>query len=322
MKAFFWSLFFIPLAFSAPAQTGTSFQIAQIIESHKVVIAQMRGPAIEFRPGRIFVVTFEDGKQCSVGLIETQGDLLKLDASICSRVSEISMTSRLEPSLMETSMATPKESVPEEVDKKASERVEEPGPKRVEAESFERFGLIFQYSTANKVEFPNAYVSSSGGSGPLSVTYDTEGAFGIGASYSRMAPQAYGFSFAMIMEMNREVNAAHMKGAGGSASFSMVDRPKFSILMLEGSLISRWDQFYIPLGLHLAGVNLTGGGNLEVKNGVGVSMGAGFLTGPNSSLELYLRSTAFSMKYTDSTGTLDYGTGTLTGWGVAGRLFF
>lgn len=317
------------LSMGARAQTGTSFRIMQVIESNHLVIVKMSGAPLEFKPGRVFLVTLQDGKQCSLSFLESVGDLIKLDSTPCQRAGEIPVTAMVEPSLMEATIPTSPAVAPDTVVKSAEASMPkaeslDPASPVSAGDKIEGFFVSVQYSNADQVYFKDAYVTTTSGGGPLEITIESEPAFGMGAGYTRMAPRSWGFSILGMFEFNRAVKSLHLKGAGGSANLSANERSKFSIFLLESNAIYRWNQFYLPFGFHFAKVTLSGEGTdtINVDNGAGVHLGAGFFVGSRTSLEFFVRSTAFRMRESDSTGTLDYGTGTLVGVGLAGKFFF
>lgn len=288
------------------------YTIKQIIKSHNLVVIQSNLP-VEIQEGKIFLVTFDDGKQCSLILKESAKTLFTVDSSECERRSYITLASPVELSLAVIpqvgNRVTPKESL-----------------LRSSPTFGKRFAANIYYSVADKAKFDDAKVrTSSGASGSVSASYGTESSPGIGVSYTNVEPQSWGFSGSLLYEPKREVQSFTVSGPGGTFTSSATGtKAKLSFLLLEGNAIYRWHQFYIPLGLNLSIPSLTDTGSAvyDVKGGVGAFLGAGLFVLENSSIEVFVRSVGFNMTATDGSTTIDFQNGYMSGAGFGWKYYF
>lgn len=292
-------------------QLTPKFTVKQIIKSHNLVVVESNVP-VDFKEGKVFLVTFDDGKQCSLVLKDTAKTLLTFDASECERSSYITLASPVEPSLASIPIATER-STPRDSRSRSSS-------------SFgKRFSANLYYSVADKATFEDAKVTTTGASGSVNATYGTDSSVGLGVGYLRTEQQSWGFSGSILYEPRREIKSLTVSGPGGTFTSSATGtKAKLSFILLEANAIYRWNEFYIPFGLNLSAPSLTDTGSdvYDVKGGLGAFLGAGWFIMDNSSIELFVRSIGMKMTATDGTTTIDFQNGYMTGAGFGWKYYF
>jgi|GEM_PF-1933455 len=313
-------------AVETPPQVETvpTFKVRQNISARNRVVVEA-DQAVNFPAGKVFLITFPDGKQCSLMLKETKATLLTFDSSHCDQHRDITKGLPVEPSLVELEDENPpvvqqqpkKEDIAPAV---ATETMDL--PHRVASS----VGVSLHYSFANEMRFDDAYVFSSGGSGKVEATFKASGSAGVGLSWAQMRPMSWGFVGSVLYEPPREIDSVIFKGPGGSSTGVITGtKPKVSFFIFEGNAVYRWNTFYLPFGLNASVPSLSdisSSTNIEVKGNIGAFVGGGFLIGQQSSLEIFLRSIAITMTESDSTGSINYDRGTLTGVGVGYKYWF
>jgi len=189
-----------------------------------------------------------------------------------------------------------------------------------------KFGFNLYYSTADTAKFDNTVISTSSGSATATTEFKSSGSAGIGMFIADTKPESWGYSGSLLYEPDRDISSVTFSNANATvtAAFSGI-KPKFSVLILEGTVIYRWNSFYLPFGLNLSAPKLTtssGSGTSSLSGGVGAFLGAGFITTENSSVEIFSRS--ITLKYSESAGTtnVDCGTGYLAGLGFGWKYWF
>lgn len=301
--------------------TEATYKIKQIVSSHNLVVIE-QSPAAEVAAGKIFLVHFEDGKQCSLIVKEAKTNLIMLDSASCPRKEEISTKLSIEPSLTNNftiaNLETKAETKPMALSKNEDLQLDESDALRLSATIF--------YSAADEMKFNDSYVSSSSGSAFMSSNFKTTGAVGAGVSIAFMPSHDWGASLSANYEDNRELSSVTFSASG--ATFSGVFtglRPKVSIFYAETQLIYRWNKVYLPFGINFSAPFLKDVGNssfVEVRGTVGAVVGVGIFISPKLSAELFLRSLQLTMDETAGTTNVDYGRGTLTGASFGFKFFF
>lgn len=303
---------------SSSDQAPATYKIKQVIADQNLVIVETSNPSEIFNSGKIFLVTFQNEKQCSLTLKETKGSLLTLSSSSCAQSQDITRNLPIEPALVDG--FTTKTIEKEEVLPVSSSEMDAPSPLENK-----NIGISLYYSLANEVHFDDAFVSTTSGSGKVEATYKTANSVGLGVTWAKMKPQSWGFLGNLVYEPGREINSVTFKGPGGTATANATGtKPKVSFLIIEGNAVYRWNSFYLPFGLNVNAPTLsdTDGANVDISGGLGIFLGGGFILGDNSSVEIFVRT--ISMNMTESSGTthINYELGTMTGVGFGYKYWF
>jgi hypothetical protein len=202
-----------------------------------------------------------------------------------------------------------------------------PPPSQMPAEKRIRFGMSLHLSGANKIRFENATASTTVGSGTGQAEFNTKGAFGIGATIMSSAPTSWGFSGSLFYEADREIDSLTLSDSTGSVTGTYASpKPKVSFLVIEGNLLYRWNDIYLPFGFNVSSPNFTRGagatGTLDVKGGLGAQVGFGAFVTENLAFDFVIRSISIRMSGATSTATYDYGPGFISGAAVGMRYLF
>lgn len=309
-------------AAATPAPAAT-YKIKQVISAQNLVVAETSNPSEELVPGKTFLVTFANEKQCSLILKEKKGALLTLNSSSCANAQEITRTSPLEAALVETPAAEPValKSTPEVP--AASPEPYYP-PVKMDRWIPTRFSVMTHYSGASELIFKDVNVTTTTASGTVEVDYGLESSVGLGVSFASMHPQGWGYLANVFYERARAFKSATIKGSAGATTVTNSGSSStIAFFVAEMNAVYRWDSFYMPFGLNVSAPTIS-----EDMNGVsyygslGVFWGGGFILSDNATLEIFIREIAIRMKQYTSTSTIDYGSGTMTGFGAAFKFWF
>ncbi|AFY00440.1 hypothetical protein [Bdellovibrio bacteriovorus] len=305
---------------AAETPKTSAYTIKQVIPSQNLVVAETSNSLETLSPGKTFLVTFPNNKQCSLILKGKKDSLLTLSSKECLNREEITKDLPIELALIEeesNSQHTP--STPQVAMDELPSSLEErwaSGP---------RLGFSVYYASANQANFEDVYATTSSGSGNLNAEFGTDSSVGIGLTFARMKPQNWGISTSLLLEVGRKINTIKFTGSGGTASGNFTGtKPKLSFLIGEAGLAYRWNTFYIPFGLNLSIPTLTDtdGSSVEIYGGLGAYFGAGVLLTENSSIDFIIRSVALNMTQTSGTSSIDYGRGSMTGFSLGYKYWF
>lgn len=309
-----------PEIVAMPVQTQTApkeitkYAIRQVIKSKNLVVVESSAPT-SFKEGKIFLATFPDGQQCSLSLIETDGNLLTLDSKDCSKSTPLTLLIPIEPALIKETVADKKlETVNQNV-------TEMPTPSR------RRFAANIYFSVADQINFDDVNVKSSSGSGNIGTTFNTDGSAGVGVNLTVVDPNSWGFTGSLMYEPARKISSLKMSGPGGTLSGTFLNKPEISFFLAEAGVIYKWNQFYIPLALNYSAPILlyTTTSSTEVWDvggAVGAYIGAGFLITENAALEFFIRSIGMTSKVTDGSDSIDFKNGYISGVGFGYKYYF
>lgn len=188
-----------------------------------------------------------------------------------------------------------------------------------------RFGVGLILSGASTLSFTDIK-ASSGVTGTYKETF--EPAFGFTGEMKMSAPHSWGFSVGLnYMMETKSKDSETTTNTGGSSSGSTNGDDKVQFISLEGNAIYKWENFYLPFGLHYGNINLKPkllpGESLDATSGFGLQFGAGYEFNNNFTLEAIMKSTTLKITGKTSSGTtLDYGTGTYTNLNIAAKYYF
>lgn len=320
-------LFVVTVKAQDTASTATTYKIRQIMLDQNLVVAETSNANEVLKPGKIFLVTFSTGKQCSLTMKEKSSSLVILSTTSCSMAQEITKASPIEASLIDVAMPAPIVVI----DKPTAEPAQTPAPvanesPRLGASSvFKKVGFFVHYSTANEMNFLNAYATTASGGGPLEIKFGMDTAGGIGMTFADMPTQNWGARTSFFFETLRDIKTVTLKGAGGTATGIITGTPpKVSFLVLEGSMVYRWETFYMPFGINYSIPTITdlNGSTIDYSGTVGIYIGGGILTSDRTSVDFFIRGLGMRLKEVSGTTTVDYGMGTLTGFGVGYNFWF
>jgi hypothetical protein len=175
-----------------------------------------------------------------------------------------------------------------------------------------RFGLVLGYTLNNNIQFREGELRSATGTTDYDQTIKTQSAPSIGIMYTRMHPNAWGFSGSFIYEFPRE-----LKSYSGN--------PKLTVFLLEMNMLYRWDRFYIPFGINISAPYVKGGqlAHDVYQPMVGIYGAVGYLVTENAGMELFVRTVGVAGKKQNSGSTEDRpGNGYMSGIGVNLKYWF
>lgn len=317
----------LPVATSAPAATPSPsvYKIKQIIADRNIVVVETSNAAESFAPGKLFLVTFPNDKQCSLSLQEKTGALLTLSSASCANASEITRSLPVEASLVD--LPKMKTGTFENLQPRAAS--DDPSSeRRLRADdvwSHAKVGLGLHYSTGNELRFDKVTATSASGSASGEVIYNlSSGAPGFDLSFIKMEPQGWGYNVNVLYEGQREFKSATVTVNGTTATiYSAGDSSKLSFIIAEFNAVYRWETFYMPFGLNASIPTISDDtSNINYSGSIGVYFGGGFILSDNSTVELYARSAGMNMKGASSGTTIDYDYGSLTGIGFGYKYWF
>lgn len=311
-----------PAATPAPAAT---YKIKQVISAQNLVVAETSNPSEELALGKTFLVTFANEKQCSLILKEKRGALLTLSSSSCANAQEITRTSPLEVALVDTP-APVVEPVALKSAPEAPPASPEPyyPPIKMDRWIPTRFSVTTHYSGASELTFKDVNVTTTTASGTVEVDYGLESSVGIGVSFASMHPQGWGYLANIFYERAREFKSATIKGSTGATTItSSGSSSTIAFFIAEMNAVYRWDSFYMPFGLNVSAPTISEDmSGVSYYGNLGVFWGGGFILSDNATMEIFIREIAIRMKQYTSTSTIDYGSGTMTGFGAAFKFWF
>jgi hypothetical protein len=317
---------------AAPAPTPAppvTYKIKQVISAQNLVVAETSDSNEFLAPGKIFLVTFPNEKQCALSLKDKKGALLTLSSVSCAHAADITRALPLEASLVDipldpqpVAVKTPSETPAAAVAPVAPE----PYYPSVKVDRWipTRFSISTHYSGANDLRFSDVNITTTTGSGTGEVDYGLESSVGLGLSFASMHPQGWGYLSNIFYERARQFKSVTIKGSTGGATYvANGDAATISFFVAEMNAVYRWENFYMPFGLSvsapLVSKEMTG---VNYSGGIGFFWGGGFILSENASLEIFMRSIGMQLKEYTTTATVDYGFGNLTGLGVGFKFWF
>ncbi|MBS1972593.1 MAG: hypothetical protein JSU04_19960 [Bdellovibrionales bacterium] len=313
-----------PAPVATPAPTST-YKIKQVISAQNLVVAETSNPNEEITPGKTFLVTFANEKQCSLILKEKKGALLTLNSSSCANAQEITRTSPLEVALVDTTVAAA-----EPVALKSTPEVPAASPEpyyppvKMDRWIPTRFSVMTHYSGASELIFKDVNVTTTTSSGSVEVDYGLESSVGVGVSFASMHPQGWGYLANVFYERARAFKSATIKGSAGATTVtSSGSSSTIAFFVAEMNAVYRWDSFYMPFGLNVSAPTISEDmSGVSYYGSLGIFWGGGFILSDNATLEIFIRDIAIRMKQYTSTATIDYGNGSMTGFGAAFKFWF
>lgn len=327
MKKWLGLLFILPLSAVSAEELVVKYNILQIINSHNIVMAQ-QSAGDPPTAGSLFLINFEDGKQCTLKVKNTKDKLIALDSSLCAQREQLNTKLSLEPALT-NQFESQTLMNPENAGASPSKEVALPTTDRAEQRNSHRgwrSAAMLYYSTADKVIFKDGYLTSNSGSGRLDTDFTTTKALGLSISLLTIDPDAWGASITGGIESSREVNSITYSGAGGSfTGITTGVKPKITFFYAEGAMLYRWKNFYVPLGINISSPVIFDAGagvSVETRSALGVRLGMGYFFNDYLSVEFNIRTLSLKMNGQDSTTNIDYGNGTMTGTNLGLKLYF
>lgn len=302
-----------------------SGKVTHVSRDAKKAVAEVSKKA-KVENGSAVTAIAKSGESCEGKVERQQGRKITIAFGECKAFDEIKAGAVVEPSLMTAGEESPKtadtpkskaadpatasKSVTDEKSTSQPEPAEEsPAREPIISRSRPlRFALGFYYNTANELRFDSVTIADSDAGGAI---YEVDRTFGVHADLRVSEPESWGVIVGLNVDGKRNFRSVAVRQTQGSTLNPTLPESA-SLISAEGSLLYRWDHFYLPFGVHYAAI-LVQGAPSEFQNmfGAGVQAGLGFALTSHFDTQLLLRVTGLVGK-PDSTNT-DLHTGSMGG---------
>ncbi len=176
------------------------------------------------------------------------------------------------------------------------------------------FVLGAYLNTMSDMKFKDAKTTT--GTTTTSGEYDlkSSASLGIDAHFLLWGENAWGFSVGGFFDLGRKVKDESL------TIFGTTKDEYLGIIGFEGNAIYRFKQLYIPFGINTSFplVGMDEGEVKDLKPGVGIQAGVGYMISASNALEAKIRTTAFGYTQTVNNVTLETdrgtGVGLILGW--------
>lgn len=303
----------------APNQVSTT--VKQVFTDRGRVVAETS--ASDLKVSDEMVITLEGGKQCALPILEVRGNILTLDSENCRYNFDIKPGLALEKSLLSASAVNPNAPIPQIQNQVASEPKPQTANSKSEPET-PRKDFESDLSPTRKPKFVvglafsgRTSASGTGGTGTGVIgTFTSEFEYKEGLTVSlemRDSPSnSWGYGFGITYDSTREFDSGSFSSGGTTiTTTSSGGASKIGSTSFEANAIYRWNEFYIPLGLNYTAMRFspvpgyTGG--YDIEGGFGAQFGLGVQVSDAVSLEMMSRASAYSLRASQGTSSINYG---------------
>lgn len=293
-----------------PGQIMTT--VKQVFNDRGRIVAETS--ATDLKVNDEMVITFENGKQCALKVLEIRENYLTLNSENCRYNFDIKAGLSLEKSLL---------SAPE-VNQAVATETKFNQPSSLDRSENPKDNAGLDTSAGRKSKFVvgvafSGRTSSSGTGGTatgLLGTFTSELEYREGLSVSlemRDSPSnSWGYAFGITYDSTREFDSGTFSSGGSTISITSTGgASKIGATSLEANAVYRWNAFYIPLGLNYTAIRFTPTpgytGGYDVDGGFGVQLGLGAYLTDSVSVEMISRASAYSLKTNQGTTYSNYG---------------
>jgi hypothetical protein len=125
--------------------------------------------------------------------------------------------------------------------------------------------------------------------------------------FRRSPSHDWGFIGGLSLSTKTDITSGSITLNGNTVTFSESGQAdQVSWAVFSGSIVYRWNEFYIPFGLNFSLIEYDAQGiTVDATGGLGAQLGIGFLISHHFSIELLSKAIAYDISYYDSSTNLD-----------------
>ncbi|MCP4913211.1 MAG: hypothetical protein GY909_08825 [Oligoflexia bacterium] len=151
---------------------------------------------------------------------------------------------------------------------------------------------------------------SNGTNTTANQTFELEPAYGLGFELRYMRKNGWGMIAGLDYDLEREIKSKVITQNGHVYSLSpLSNKVKLTSYIVHGTILYRWEKFYLGFGLNLNYTDINGLPGADVDPSIGGQLDMGYELGNSFAVDFYIKSITYDLNFNSGNFNYDFNEG-------------